>query len=151
MSGQIIVPADAIYADGRGKIIALPSFNTAGAMVIESQPGAVRGNHYHTNESHLMYVVSGRMFYIEQDADQKIAVAEVGPGESVISTKGAPHTTVFPEYTVFVTLSDRDRRGHRYEDEVVRVNPLENHPEVATYLTGMGELITGAEQRRRRS
>lgn len=151
LSGQMIVPADAVYADSRGKIIALPYFNTAGTMVIESQPGAVRGNHYHLNESHLLYVVSGRMHYIEEDAAQKTTVAEVGPGESVISPKGAPHATVFPEYTVFVTLSDRDRRGHRYEDEVVRVDPLENRPEVASHLERISELITGAKQKPRRS
>jgi quercetin dioxygenase-like cupin family protein len=146
----MIVPADATHADSRGKIIALPYFTTAGTMVIESQPGAVRGNHYHLNESHLMYVVSGRMLYIEEDADQTVTVAEVGPGESVISPKAVPHATVFPEYTVFVTLSDWDRRGHRYEDEVVRVDPLENRPEVAGYLEGIGELITGAKQKRTR-
>lgn len=134
------IPPEAVYTDLRGRIIALPHFDTAGTMVIESETGAVRGNHYHLNESHLMYVVSGRMIYIEEDADGGISVAEVGPGESVISPKGVPHTTVFPEHTVFVALSDWDRRGRRYEDEIVRVAPLEERPEVAPYLKDIGEL-----------
>lgn len=145
MPGEIIVPADAVYADERGRIIALPHFDTAGAMVIESQPGAVRGNHYHLHESHLMYVVSGLMIYLEEDPDGKLIVTEVGPGESVISPKGAAHATVFPEQTVFVALSDWDRRGHRYEDEVIRVPPLEHRAEAASRLEGLGELIRGAK------
>lgn len=148
MSGQPIIPAGAVYPDSRGMITALPSFTTAGTMVIESRPGAVRGNHYHLDESHLMYVVSGRMLYIEENPDHTLTTAEVGPGESVVSPKGAPHATVFPEHTVFVTLSDTDRRGRRYEDEVVRVDPLQDRPEVAAYLAEMGELIAGAKHLR---
>ncbi|NGO06894.1 cupin domain-containing protein [Streptomyces sp. HC44] len=144
-----IIPPEAVHADLRGTITALPHFDTAGTMVIESEAGSVRGNHYHLNESHLMYVVSGRMIYLEEDDDRGISVADVGPGESVISPKGVPHATVFPEHTVFVTLSDWDRRGHRYEDEIVRVDPLEERPEVAPYLEGIGELLTGEFQKRR--
>lgn len=137
-----VIPPDAVHIDDRGEIVALPHFDTAGTMVIESEPGAVRGNHYHQNESHLMYVVSGRMIYIEEDEKRQITVADVRPGQSVISPAGAPHCTVFPEKTVFVALSDQDRRGRRYEDEVVRVRPLEERPEVAEYLDGIGPLIT---------
>ncbi|MBC2869778.1 cupin domain-containing protein [Streptomyces mexicanus] len=135
------LPPEAVHTDPRGRIITLPPFDTAGTTVIESEPGAVRGNHYHRHESHLMYVVSGRMIYIEEDAEQRISVAEIGPGQSVVSPRGVAHTTVFPERTVFVTLSDWDRRGRRYEDEVVRVAPLEDRPEVAPYLEGIGELV----------
>jgi quercetin dioxygenase-like cupin family protein len=137
-----IIPAEAVYTDARGAIVALPHFDTAGTMVIESEPGAVRGNHYHLHESHLMYVVTGKMIYIETDAEQRVSVAEVLPGQSVVSPAGAPHCTVFPEHTVFVTLSDWDRRGRRYEDEVVRVAPMEELPEVAEYLKGIDTLIT---------
>lgn len=145
-----LLPPDAVHTDPRGSITALPPFATAGTMVIESERGAVRGNHYHHDESHLMYVVSGRMIYIEDDPQLGICVAEVGPGQSVVSPKGVPHTTVFPEHTVFVTLSDVDRAGHKYEDAVVRVDPLEERPEVAPYLTGIGPLVTGEPQQRRR-
>ena len=143
MENPQVIPAEAVYADDRGEIVALPHFATAGTMVIESEAGAVRGNHYHDNESHLMYVVSGRMIYIEETPGGRVTVAVVGPGQSVVSPAGAPHCTVFPERTFFVTLSDWDRRGHRYEDEVTRVQPLEERPEVAAYLEGIGPLITG--------
>lgn len=147
MSEQLI-PAEAVFADDRGQIAALPHFNTAGAMVIESVPGAVRGNHYHLHESHLMYVVSGLMIYIEEGVDRTVVVSEVGPGQAVISPPGAPHCTVFPEHTAFVTLSDWDRRGHKYEDEIVRVAPMETKPEVAAYLRGISHLITGPVHQR---
>ncbi|WP_158843542.1 cupin domain-containing protein [Saccharothrix deserti] len=140
MSEQIILP-EAVHADDRGRIIALPPFAAAGAMVIESVAGAVRGNHYHVNESHLMYVVSGLMIYIEEGLDKSLMVTEVGPGQSVISPPGASHCTVFAADTVFVALSDRDRRGDKYEGEVVRVAPMERRPEVADHLTGIDRLI----------
>ncbi|HUQ55154.1 cupin domain-containing protein [Lentzea sp.] len=140
MSEQIILP-DAVYTDDRGRIISLPSFAVAGATVIESFAGAVRGNHYHLNESHLMYVVSGLMIYIEEGLDKHLAVTEVGPGQSVVSPPGVSHCTVFAEDTVFLALSDWDRKGDNYENEVVRVSPMEVRPEVAEHLTGIDRLI----------
>lgn len=139
-----ILPADGLFLDARGQIANLPPFTTIGVTVITSERGAVRGNHYHLHESHLMYVVSGLMVYIEEDADGRTHVCEVGPGGAVVSPPRAPHCTVFPERTVFVTLSDWDRRGQNYEDEVVRIDPMERRTEVAASIAGLPELISRA-------
>jgi mannose-6-phosphate isomerase-like protein (cupin superfamily) len=132
---HILLP-EGVYADARGRIIALPDFPTKHAMIIECNTGAVRGNHYHHHESHLMYVVSGRMIYLEQQADGEIRTLDVKPGEAVVSPVSLAHTTVFPEPTVIAVLSDVDRGGERYENEVVRVDPLQHQVDISHLYDG---------------
>jgi len=132
---KILVP-EGIYADARGRIIALPEFPTAHAMIIESTVGAVRGNHYHHHESHLMYVVSGRMIYLEQQEDGETLMLDVEPGGAVVSPRGLAHATVFPERSVIAVLSDVDRGGDRYESEVVRVDPLQHQVDISHLYSG---------------
>ncbi|MEV6932540.1 cupin domain-containing protein [Dactylosporangium sp. NPDC051485] len=129
---NILSPAD-IYSDARGRIVALPDFPAAHSMIIESRVGAVRGNHFHNDESHLMYVVSGRMLYIEQQADGTLSTLEVRPGSAVVSPRGVAHCTVFPEETVIVVLSDVNRSGEHYEEHVFRVDALHHQVD----LTGL--------------
>lgn len=138
---RIVAPLG-VHTDERGSIVSLPAFPTVASTVIESRAGAVRGNHYHRDESHLMYVISGLMLYLEEDGSGSLAAFEVGPGESVVSPPGAPHATVFLEDTIFVALSDVDRSGHRYEGGVVRVRPLQERPEISDRISAAGKLIT---------
>jgi oxalate decarboxylase/phosphoglucose isomerase-like protein (cupin superfamily) len=137
---QVLAP-QAVYADHRGRIVNLPAFPTVESTVIESNAGAVRGNHYHRDETHLMYVVSGLMLYIEQDGDRRLHVVEVRPGESVLTPAGVPHCTFFPEDTAFVTLSDVSRAGEAYEQAVIRVTPLHEHPDVRRYIADAPRLL----------
>ena len=132
-SPELIAPQN-IYADDRGRIVSLPPFPATGVLIIESEPGAVRGNHFHAQESHLMHVVSGRMIYLEESASGTVAATEVKAGETVISERGLAHCTVFPERTVICVLNDVDRTGHRYEDEVVRVEPLDQRIDLGRFV-----------------
>jgi len=125
------IPPQNIYSDERGRIVSLPPFPATGVLVIESEPGAVRGNHLHQHESHLMYVVSGRMIYLEETERGTVVATEVGAGETVISPRGRAHCTVFPERTVICVLNDVDRTGARYEEEVVRVAPLDQRVDLS--------------------
>lgn len=129
-----LVPPQKIYTDERGRIVSLPPFPATGVLIIESEPGAVRGNHFHQQESHLMHVVSGRMIYLEESASGTVAATEVKAGETVISGRGRAHCTVFPERTVMCVLNDVDRTGNRYEDEVVRVAPLDQRIDLSRFL-----------------
>jgi hypothetical protein len=131
-ASRILTP-QATFADGRGRIISLPEFRSAGALVIESRAGAVRGNHLHEHESHLQHMLSGTMIYLERQADGVLYTARVGPDQSVISERGVPHCSVFIEDSVFVVLSDTDRTGDKYENEIVRVEPLHADLDLAAY------------------
>lgn len=132
---KILAPGG-VFPDARGRIVALPDFPTAHSMIIESVRGAVRGNHYHHHESHLMYVVSGRMIYIEEQDGGELLTLDVGPGQSVVSPRGLAHTTVFPEPSVIAVLSDVDRGGARYEEQVVRVDPLQHRVDLSGLYDG---------------
>jgi oxalate decarboxylase/phosphoglucose isomerase-like protein (cupin superfamily) len=141
-----VLAPQAVYADQRGRIVTLPEFQTAESTVIESRAGAVRGNHYHSEETHLMYVVSGLMLYIEQTDDGGLRTLELLPGESVVTPAGAPHCTLFPEDTVFVTLSDVTRAGDAYEQAVIRVPALHEHPDMRRYVARMPRLLVAQAQ-----
>jgi oxalate decarboxylase/phosphoglucose isomerase-like protein (cupin superfamily) len=140
LSRQILSPKD-INVDQRGRIITLPTFTTLETTLIESRAGAVRGNHYHLDESHLMYIVTGRMIYLEQSDSTELQVVELGPGESVVTPAGAAHCTLFPEDTVFVTLSDALRADGAYETSVVRIKPMHELAEVRKWLDRMPHLL----------
>ncbi|ANS70524.1 hypothetical protein SLINC_8300 [Streptomyces lincolnensis] len=131
-----ILPPEGVYRDARGEIINLPPFPTVGVLVINSRRTAVRGNHWHANESHLMYVASGRMLYIEEDENGELFTLEMGSQDAVVSPRGRAHCTVFLEDSVIVVLSDADRTGRRYEDEVVRVPPLNERLDLSRYGLG---------------
>lgn len=134
-------PPQGVFEDERGRIIALPSFSATGALIIESEPGAVRGNHFHQHESHLMYVISGRMVYIEESAPGNVTAVDVKAGETVISKRGRAHCTVFPERTVLCVLNDVDRTGSRYEEEVVRVEPLDQRIDLSRFVGSDFKLV----------
>jgi len=134
--GTGVVEPEGVYPDARGRIVALPEFPTAHSMIIESVRGAVRGNHYHHDESHLMYVVSGRMIYIEEQPGGELVTLDVTPGQAVVSPRGHAHTTIFAEPSVIAVLSDVDRRGSHYEEQVVRVEPLQHRVDLSGLYDG---------------
>jgi quercetin dioxygenase-like cupin family protein len=138
---RILTP-QATFTDARGRIISLPEFRSAGALVIESRAGAVRGNHLHQHESHLQHMLSGTMIYLERSADGALYSARVGPGQGVVSERGVAHCSVFTEDSVFVVLSDTDRTGDKYENEIVRVEPLHADLDLAGYGLDQAALLT---------
>lgn len=113
------------FIDARGEIFKLlddGKTSIKSVLLITSNKGAIRANHYHKKDSHYVYMLSGSMEYTEQPL-------KGGKKESVIIKKGdllyTPPMTIhamrFLEDSAFLTLATESRRQKAYEDDTVRI------------------------------
>lgn len=111
------------FVDDRGSIQTLVNGGIHAIQVITSKAGSVRANHYHKKDSHYMYVVSGRMLYIERPAetDMEPTWTYVNAGQLVYTAPMVEHAVEFLEDTVFLNITGQSREHDIYEDDLVRV------------------------------
>ncbi len=104
------------FTDDRGEITEISEMDFKALLMIFSKKGAIRANHYHKTGGHLVYIISGKMRYVEEGAE-----AIMGPRESVFTGPDIPHAMEFLEDTLMVCASTVNRADGAYEDDLVRV------------------------------
>lgn len=111
------------YEDDRGSIQTLVNGGIHAVQVITSVAGSVRANHYHRSDSHYMYVVSGKMRYIERPAEssEEPTWTYVSAGQLVYTAPMVEHAVEFVEDTVFLNITGKSRDQGDYEGDLVRV------------------------------
>jgi quercetin dioxygenase-like cupin family protein len=118
---------NSIIEDDRGRIIPVADGVFRSVMVIESKKGAVRANHYHKTDSHIMHILSGRARYVEAPLNGFAGVVvsrTVGPGDSIKTDALVLHAIEFLEDTVMVVCTENDRDYETYMSDIVRVKLL---------------------------
>lgn len=117
------MPLEEPFVDERGVIQPLVDREMSSAVLISSEPGALRGNHYHKTDWHYCYVLHGSLEYFYRDhgstADPRRVV--VASGQMFFTPPMVDHAMKFPESCVFLTLSRNHRDHASYEADVVRV------------------------------
>ncbi len=117
----------ALHSDARGNIIALFDLvndpDVRSVLVITSEKGAIRANHYHKKDRHYTYLLSGSFEYTEQvqDKPETKEVYLVKPGDMVQTDPPILHAMRFLEASVMVVLTTEDRAPEAYERDTVRV------------------------------
>jgi quercetin dioxygenase-like cupin family protein len=121
------IPVEAPFVDERGVIQSVIEATTRSVALITSEPGAVRANHWHQQDWHYCYVISGSLDYFERPvgSTEKPSKTFIGPGELFFTPSGVEHAMVFREKTVFICLSRNPRDHATYEDDVKRVKLVE--------------------------
>lgn len=92
---------------------------------IERKKGAIGGNHYHKKDAHYIYVLSGKIKYIEKDMGEKESHQKttiLKPGDLVLSSPMTAHYTEFLEDTVFLAFATEHRSQEEYEADTVRLD-----------------------------
>lgn len=121
-----LVELEKPFVDVRGSIHPLVDRLMKSAVLIESKKGTLRANHYHKTDWHYCYVISGCIEYYHRptgsDAEPECVVARAG--DMVFTAPLVDHGMVFPEDTVFLTLSRNPRDQETYEADVVRIEML---------------------------
>lgn len=94
---------------------------------IFSRAGAIRSNHYHKTDWHVLYVETGLMQYfsLDRNGDGLPKSRIVSAGSYVYTGPNVEHTTIFPEDTVLLCFAGNKRDRDGYEDDLVRVGNLE--------------------------
>lgn len=113
--------------DDRGEIINVASGDFRAVQVITSKKGSVRSCHYHKKGGHWLYVLEGRMMYMEMPVTSDInpgwaTAREVRKGDKVWSGPMMIHKTEFLEDTTLVSCAITSLDHESYEADTVRVN-----------------------------
>ncbi len=113
----------------RGIIEKLAEGNFQSILRITSKKGTVRANHYHKRDSHLCYLVRGKIEYVWRDARDEQAPLQrmvIEPGQLFYTPPMVAHAMVFLTDSEFYAFSTEARHGQAaYENEVVRVTLVE--------------------------
>lgn len=102
------------FIDDRGEILnILEGVEIKGVSIIHSKAGSVRSNHYHENDWHYLYVISGSMKYFERDLEASYGTIDIiYKGQIVFSPPMKVHKTVFLEDTVLLCLSKEAKNAN---------------------------------------
>ena len=97
------------------------------SVLITSNVGAVRANHYHKTDWHYCYVLSGEIEYFHRKtgSSEEPEMLSVKENQMVFTPPMVDHAMRFPVDTVFLTLSRNSRDQKTYEEDVVRINMLD--------------------------
>jgi len=116
------------FTDERGAIIKIlePSIAMRSILIITSKTGAIRSNHYHKNEEHYCYLVSGKMEWMEKPVEGgKVESAVLGAGDMIHTPPRSIHAVRFLEDSVLLVLSSMPRSYVGYEEDTVRIKLIE--------------------------
>lgn len=129
---EVVTNPTIVADDARGIIEQFPSGTYQSILRITSKAGTVRANHYHKHDSHLCYLVSGKMEYSYRDALDESAPLQtvtILPGQLFYTPPMVAHAMHFLADSEFYAFTTQPRREQAdYEDDVVRVTLVE--PEV---------------------
>ena len=116
------------FADARGSIQPLVGGDFKAAQLITSKAGTVRANHYHKDDSHHMYIVSGAFDYYFRPtgSTEEPECVRVNAGEMVYTPPMYDHAVKFVEDTSFINFASCDRDQSTYEDDIVRIELIDS-------------------------
>ena len=117
-----------LHKDDRGLIVDIfYNKNINHVAMIESEPNAIRGNHYHKETTQHMLMTQGTLEYWYKPVDSKEAA------KMVIATKGDIVSTgpyeihalrIGPDGNEFIVFSEGKRGGKDYESDTFRVDNI---------------------------
>ncbi len=118
------------FVDARGGITKLLDDGSTvirSVLFITSKAGSVRSNHYHKEDAHYIYMISGSMEYYEKpvEGEEKVERVIVKAGDIIYTPPMAIHGTRFLEDSTFIALSIKSRHQAAYEQDTVRVKFIE--------------------------
>jgi quercetin dioxygenase-like cupin family protein len=121
-----IIPLEDSFKDARGYIQNLVSRDIGSAVLIFSEKGSVRAEHWHKKDAHWCFVLAGSLCYFERPvgSDALPKMTTVTAGQLFFTPPGVEHSMYFREPTTFLTFSRPkfDRSQKSYEADLVRLD-----------------------------
>lgn len=116
-------PTTAPFIDSRGSIRNVTHFPVGSVSVIFSRENTSRANHWHREDAHLCYVVSGRVEYYQRPVGSAAPATkfEFIAGQSYYTPPNVEHMMKFPVETVILSLGKLPRTHQMHEDDLVRL------------------------------
>ncbi len=122
----VIVDLETSFDDERGSIQPLVDVKMKSSVLITSNVGSVRANHYHKTDWHYCYVLYGEISYYyrphgSKEPTKKVIVKE---GQLFFTPPMVEHAMVFEKKTKFITWGRNSRVQEVYESDVFRIPPI---------------------------
>ncbi len=121
---NIIVKCDKPFIDKRGVIQPIVDVDMKSAVLITSNKGSIRANHYHKTDWHYCTILEGSIRYYWRDVGdtKKPSNLLIKKNETFYTPPMVEHAMFFEEDTLFLTLGGNSRKQISYEEDLVRVN-----------------------------
>lgn len=123
---SVIVDLEKPHVDDRGSIQPLVDVPMESCVLITSNAGTVRANHYHQTDWHYCYVVEGEIEYYERPHGSTGTAKKylIRQGQMFFTGPMIDHAMVFTRDTTFLTWGRNSRAQDVYEADVVRIPPI---------------------------
>ncbi len=118
-----IVP---FFIDDRGEMSHLidGKADITSILLITSQKGSIRANHYHKKDIHYVYLLKGKLEYSYQDLKKKSSKKRtliIDEGSIIKTPQMTAHAMRFLEDSVFLAFSILLRDRKNYENDTVSI------------------------------
>ena len=136
---EVVTQPDVLADDDRGVIEQLNTMGAGSSVLrITSKKGTVRANHYHQKDSHICYLVSGKIRYVErkvmpESTPEDPVIAEeatqeewtIEPGQLFYTEPMVAHAMEFVEDSEFLAITPRSGDEAEYENDIIRVTLID--------------------------
>jgi len=118
------------FSDKRGLILNLAGGRIGDVAFIKSKKNSIRANHYHINDWHICYLISGEASYYWSNnllkyEKKEVNKIKVSSGQMIFTPKQTAHKFVFLKNTEFITIAKQSRKSRFYDKDTIKV-VLEN-------------------------
>ena len=116
------------FGDERGGITRILDVEAPmhSVLYITSKAGSIRSNHYHKQDMHYCYLVSGKAEWYEKPVEGGELEKEIlNAGDMVCTPPNVIHAVKFLEDTVLWAFSTQPRNQAHYEEDTVRVKLID--------------------------
>jgi len=116
------------FTDSRGSLHNILDTPIRSVIYVTSTQGAVRANHYHQDDWHYCYLVSGEMVYYHRVVGDTNPPTEVRvvPGDMIYTPPLVEHAMKFLTDSTFIAFGGRPRDQESYEADLVRVKLIDD-------------------------
>ncbi len=123
---SVIIDLPTPFLDERGVIQPLIDAEMKSSVLITSEPGSIRGNHYHKTDWHYCYVLFGEIKYYYRPHGNRELAKEViiKEGQMFFTPPMVDHAMVFTQKTQFIAWGRNSRLQEVYESDVCRISPI---------------------------
>ena len=105
-----IISNKLINKDNRGEFISLIDDKISNISFLKSGKNTIRSNHYHLQDWHYIYVISGSIHYLYKRLNEKkINYLYVKKGEIIFTPNNEIHTTYFSSNTEICSKWSRQK------------------------------------------
>lgn len=121
---EVVTKPKLIAEDDRGVIEELVNGDFHIVLRTTQVKGSVRANHYHKQDSHIGYLVSGKLQYMTRSVEnenESLKKYVIEPGQMFYTPPMLVHATVALEDSDVLYFTPRSGKQKEYENDLVRV------------------------------